>query len=84
MTFQHWQNLNTRIESLLERDLSQGKTSFHVVGANPVLTSSLLLSQSLSKDLSDLPRLVIVSSLDQALLLKEQVEFFTQIGRAHV
>ncbi len=84
MTFQHWQNLNTRIESLLERDLSQGKTSFHVVGANPVLTSSLLLSQSLSKDLSDLPRLVIVSSLDQALLLKEQVEFFTPHLKSYI
>ena len=77
MTLQNWQNLNTRIESLLERSLSQGKTSFHVVGANPILSSSLLLSQSFTKDLSNLPRIVIVSSVEQALLLKEQIEFFT-------
>lgn len=84
MTLHRWQNLNTRIESLLERGLSQGKTSFHVVGANPILSSSLLLSQSLSKDLSNLPRVVIVSSIDQALLLKEQIEFFNPHLRSFV
>lgn len=84
MNLQRWQNLNTRIESLLERSLSQGKTSFHIVGANPILSSSLLLSQSLSKDLSNLPRVVIVSSVDQALLLKEQVEFFNPHSRSFV
>lgn len=84
MTPHRWQNLNTRIESLLERSLSQGKTSFHVVGSNPILSSSLVLSQSLSKHLNNLPRIVIVSSVDQGLLLKEQIEFFNPHLRSFV
>ncbi|MGZ3726242.1 MAG: transcription-repair coupling factor, partial [Pseudobdellovibrio sp.] len=78
------QHLSTRIDSFIEHGFEKHKSLFNVVGAHAASAASLFLSQSFSKEIMELPRLVVVSSLDEALKFKQFLEFFSPNFRAHV
>lgn len=79
-----WQTINTRLENFLERGLKKNKSLFNIVGGTTGTSASFFLSQTLSKEFSELPRFVIVSSLDQALSLQHQIAFFSPFLKPHV
>ena len=79
-----WSPLHTRLEDFILRGLEKGKTIFNVVGSSSTAASSLVLSQALSKEFSDLPRLVVVSSLDVAQKFQEELRFFNPEFRCFV
>ena len=70
------QTTQTRIEDFLLRGLKKQRTFFNIVGSSSPTALSLLLSQSLSKDINGLPRLVVVSSLEEALAFEQHLSFF--------
>lgn len=79
-----WQNLNSRIESFIERGLEKNKSLFSISGASAGFASSFFLSQNILKNFSNLPHLVVVSSYEQALNFKQQIEFFNPFFRCFV
>ena len=79
-----WQTTHTRLEDFLLRGLQKNKKLFNILGASSGTAASYFLSQSLSKEINDLPRLVVVSSLDAALTFKQQLAYFTPYIKTHV
>ncbi len=79
-----WQPTQTRLEDFLIRGFQKDRSLFNIVGASSIAASSFLLSQSLSKEINNLPRLVVVSSLDQALVFEQYLSFFTDRFQCHV
>ena len=79
-----WQTTNTRLEDIILRGFEKNKKLFNITGSSSETASSYFLSQSLSKEISGLPRVVVVSSLEAALALKQQIAFFSPILRTHV
>jgi transcription-repair coupling factor (superfamily II helicase) len=79
-----WQATNSRLEDFLLRGLQKNKKLFNIVGASANLASSYFLSQSLSKEINDLPRIVVVSSLQQALSFEQELLFFSGHLKTHV
>ncbi|MEQ1722479.1 MAG: CarD family transcriptional regulator, partial [Pseudobdellovibrio sp.] len=79
-----WQTTNTRLEDFLVRAFQKNKSLFNIIGASAGTASSYFLSQSLSKEISDLPRLVVISSLERALAFEQQLNFFSPLFRSHV
>ena len=79
-----WQTTNTRLESFLLRGLQKNKKQFNILGASAGPSASYFLSQSLSKEFSDLPRLVIVSSLERAFSFQQELAFFSPFLSTHV
>jgi transcription-repair coupling factor (superfamily II helicase) len=79
-----WQTTNTRLEDFLVRAFQKNKSLFNIIGASAGTASSYFLSHSLSKEINDLPRLVVVSSLDRALAFEQQLNFFSPLFRAHI
>lgn len=76
--------VRTRIEDILIRAFRLSHQNITLVGTSSSLPISLLLSQSLSKEFNNLPRVVIVSSLSKALQLEQQFAFFSPNIRCHV
>ncbi len=79
-----WQTINTRLESLLLRGLQKNKNLFNVVGAASGPAASCFLSQSLAKEFTGLPRLIVVSSLDKAVSFQQDLAFFNPHLRPHI
>jgi transcription-repair coupling factor (superfamily II helicase) len=79
-----WQNLNSRIESFVERGLDKNKSQFSISGASASLAASFFLSHNILKNFNNLPHLVVVSSYDQALNFKQQIDFFNPFYRCFV
>ena len=79
-----WQTMNTRLEDILLRGFEKNKKLFNITGSSSETAASYFLSQSLSKEISGLPRLVVVSSLDAALALKQQIAFFSPVLKSHI
>lgn len=73
-----------RLEDLVLRGLQKNKNLFNVEGASSSVAVSYFLSQSLLKEINDLPRLVVVSSLDEAQFFKQQLQFFSPHFRCHL
>lgn len=80
----NWAPAKTRIEDILIRPIEKGAKKITLAGTSSSLPVSLFLSQSLSKEFNDLPRLVVVSSLEQARLLEQQFAFFSPEIRCHI
>lgn len=66
-----------RLNDFLERSLSKNKNLINIVGCQSTVAISMLLSQNNPSDYNNLPNLVIVSSFDQAELLKNNLLFFS-------
>ncbi len=79
-----WQTTNTRLEAFLLRGLQKNKKLFNILGSSAGPAASFLLSQSLSKEIVDLPRVVVVSSLDLALAFEHEIAFFSPFLKSHV
>ena len=70
------ESIHTRLESLLDRAFEMNKKTVQITGTSSTAALALFLSQTYSKNINILPHLVIVSDLDQAERLKNQIEFF--------
>lgn len=79
-----WQTVSTRLEEILVRGFEKNKKLFNIQGTSSELAISFFLSQSLSKDITGLPRLVVVSSSEAALALELQLGFFSPLLRTHI
>lgn len=66
-----------RLEEILVRSLTKKKSLLNVVGCQSTAAVSLLLSQNFSYHFNNLQSLVVVSSLDEAELLAQQLRFFS-------
>ncbi len=75
---------NVRLEDLILRGLQKNKTLFNIEGSSSPVTVSYFLSQVLLKEINDLPRLIVVSSLDDALIIQQQLQFFSPHFRCHL
>lgn len=73
-----------RLEDILLRGLQKNKSLFTVEGTSSEAVISYFLSQSLSKEINSLPRLVVTSSLDEAKLVEQQMRFFSPLFRCHL
>lgn len=78
------QHLSTRIDTFIQQGLQKNKSLFNIIGANPSLAASLYLSQNLSKEIKNLPSIVVTSSLDEALKFKQNIEFFSPELKCHL
>jgi transcription-repair coupling factor (superfamily II helicase) len=76
--------LHTRLETLLERAFETKKKKIHLLGSSSELPLSLFLSQTYSKQINNLPQLVITSSHDSAVELCNQIKFFDPIKTCHI
>ncbi|MBC7421062.1 MAG: transcription-repair coupling factor [Bdellovibrio sp.] len=79
-----WQTTQTRLEDFLLRGFEKDRSLFNIVGSSSLAASSYLLSQSLSKEINNLPRLVVVSSLEQALAFEQHLSFFSNRFQCHI
>lgn len=79
-----WQTMNTRLENILLRGFEKNKKLFNILGSSSEVAASYFLSQSLSKEINSLPRLVVVSGLENAIALKQQLAFFSPVLKAHI
>lgn len=75
---------HSRLEDFLLRGLQKNKSLFTIEGTSSEAAISYFLSQSLSKEINGLPRLVVVSSLDEAQLFTQQMQFFSPHFRCHL
>lgn len=73
-----------RLEELILRGLEKNKSLFNIEGSTSSSIVSYFLSQSLLKEINNLPRVVIVSSLDEAHLFQQQLQFFSPHFRVHL
>lgn len=79
-----WQVSSTRLEDFIQRGLEKNKRLFNILGASSGVATSYFLSQSLSKEIKDLPQVVVVSSLQQALAFQQELLFFSDQLRTHI
>jgi len=68
--------VHTRLETLLERAFESKKSKIQVLGSSSELPLSFFLSQTYSKQINNLPHLVIVGSHDSAEELRRLIRFF--------
>lgn len=78
------QILHTRIEDVLDAALKKNKHLINVIGTSSSTLISMLLSQNLSKDINSLPKVVLVSSLEMAQLVEQQINFFSNTLRCFI
>ncbi len=72
------------LEEILGRASRKNKHLFNIVGTQSTAAISMLLSQNLSLNFNNLPNLVITSSLEEAELLSEQIQFFSPHFLPHI
>ncbi len=70
-------NAHLRISDFLERAFVKNKNFVNITGCQSTLALSLLLSQNNPSYFNKLPNLIVVSSLEQAELLKSHLLFFS-------
>ncbi|MFZ3230125.1 MAG: transcription-repair coupling factor [Pseudobdellovibrio sp.] len=75
---------HSRLEDFLLRGLQKNKSLFTIDGTSSEAAVSYFLSQSLSKEINDLPRLVVVASFEEAKLFEQQMHFFSPHFRCHL
>jgi transcription-repair coupling factor (superfamily II helicase) len=76
--------VHTRLETLLERAFESQKHKIQVLGSSSELPLSFFLSQTYSKQINNLPHLVITSSHYSAEQIKELVRFFDPQKECHL
>lgn len=79
-----WETTQTRLEDLIIRGFEKDRSLFNIVGASSLAACSYLLSQALSKEINGLPRLVVVSSLEQALAFEQHLSFLSNYFQCHI
>ncbi|RYZ82064.1 MAG: hypothetical protein EOP06_22315, partial [Proteobacteria bacterium] len=76
--------LHTRLETLIERSFESKISKLQVLGSSAELPLALFLSQTYSKQINNLPHLVIVPSHDAAEILRDQITFFDPAKVCHL
>jgi transcription-repair coupling factor (superfamily II helicase) len=75
-----FESLHTRLESILERQLelksSQKEARLRLVGTSSVVSIGFFLSQVISKNINNLPHLVVVPRYSDALRFQQVISFF--------
>ncbi len=78
------QNINTRLEDLITFGYSKHKNLFNILGTSSLAGVSYFLSQTLSKEINSLPKVIVVSSLQAANELEQSLSYFTNQFRCHI
>jgi transcription-repair coupling factor (superfamily II helicase) len=78
------ENLLTRLENILDRELSLGHKNMLISGASGLTPIALVLSQSFSKNISHLPHLVIFSRSQDVLKFQQMISFFDPSRSCHI
>lgn len=78
------QATHTRLEDLVAFGFSKHKNLFNVLGCSSLASVCYFLSQSLSKEINALPKVIVVSSLEAAHELEQSLSFFSDQFRCHV
>lgn len=68
--------LSLHIESVLDREFGLKNKQIHWLGSSSASALSMLLAQSNSKNINNLPHVVIVSSSSEAMLFEQAIQFF--------
>jgi transcription-repair coupling factor (superfamily II helicase) len=76
--------VHTRLETLLERAFETKKFKIQVLGTSSELPLSYFLSQTYSKQINNLPHLVITSSHHSAELIRDLIGFFDPVKSCHL
>lgn len=75
---------HTRLESILERSFELSQSRINVTGASSPLSLAYFLSQTYSKNINNLPHLVVVPSSKEAAVLKNLIQFFNPDKNAEI
>lgn len=78
------EHFTTRIETILERVLQNRTQSLNIYGSSSSLALSLLLANSTSKSINNLPHLVVVPSSEEAQQLLLNISAFDPTRKVHV
>jgi transcription-repair coupling factor (superfamily II helicase) len=78
------QMTETRLEEFLLHGFAKHKSLFNILGSSSLSAISYFLSQSLSKEINNLPRLIVVSSLEEAHAFEQHLSYFSNQFRCHV
>ncbi|WP_413289462.1 transcription-repair coupling factor [Bdellovibrio sp. HCB337] len=76
--------VHTRLETLLDRVFETKKSKVQVIGSSSELPLSFFLSQTYSKQINNLPHLVITGSHDSAEELKRLLRFFDPLKSCYL
>lgn len=76
--------VRTRLETLLERAFEAKKYKIQVLGSSSELPLSFFLSQTYSKQINNLPHLVITDSHYSAEQVREIIRFFDPLKKCHL
>jgi transcription-repair coupling factor (superfamily II helicase) len=68
--------LHTRLESILDRYFVHTQSSIEIIGPSSTFALSHFLAQTFSKNINNLPHMVVVSSLEEAESFKKELETF--------
>lgn len=75
---------HTRLESILERSFELTQSRINVTGASSPLSLAYFLSQTYSKNINNLPHLVVVPSFREAEVLRNLIRFFNPEKTAEI
>ena len=75
---------NTRLEDLITHGFAKHKNLFNILGSSSLAALSYFLSNSLSKEINELPRLIVVSSLTAGQDFEHFLSYFSPEYRCHV
>ncbi|MEY4617427.1 MAG: hypothetical protein RJB66_2387 [Pseudomonadota bacterium] len=76
--------LHPHLETILERQFTLTKKNIELVGAHSSLALVFLLAQTYSKQINDLPHLIVTSSLEEAESIKRQLGVFHCPKAVHI
>jgi transcription-repair coupling factor (superfamily II helicase) len=77
-------HLHTRLESILDRYFVHSQSAIEIIGPSSPFALSHFLAHSLSKNINNLPHLVVVPSLEDAHSFKKQLEAFHSPFKSHI
>ncbi len=78
------QNAPSRLEDLISFGFSKHKKLFNILGSSSLAGLSYFLSQTLSKEINGLPKVIVVSSLQAATDLEHSLGYFSNQFRCHI
>lgn len=79
-----FEQIETRLEAILDRELSLGHQRLRVRGSSSALNLALVLCNNTSKKISGLPHLVVVPRMSDALRLQQCLAFFNPSHQSEI
>lgn len=78
------QTARTRLEDLVSFGFSKHKNLFNILGSSSLASVSYFLSQTFSKEINNLPKVIVISSLESAQEFEQSLSFFSNQFRCHI